>query len=51
LPNPVQEKVVSRWKSTLSIFNDNLSYMGYSIILLRKRDEVEETELFTSVPA
>lgn len=48
LPKEIRDKIASRWKKTLSVFNENLSYAGYSVILLRKRDEVEETELFTS---
>ena len=51
LPKSVRNIMASRWKNILSIFNSNLSYVGYSIIILRKREEVEETELFTSIPA
>lgn len=48
LSKDIKDKIASRWKKTLSVFNNNLSYVGYSVILLRKRDEIEETELFNS---
>ena len=51
MPKHTKKEIASRWKNTLSVFNDNLSYVGYSIILLRKRKEPEETELFTSKTA
>jgi len=51
LPKDVRENIAFRWKRTLSVFNKNLSYVGYSVILLRKREEIEETELFTSISA
>jgi len=41
-------KIKSRWRETMGIFNENLSYVGYSVILLRKRNEIEEIELFDS---
>lgn len=50
LPESIKEEIASRWKNVLLTFNENLSYVGYSVILLRKRDEIEETELFTSKP-
>lgn len=37
-----------RWLETITVFNDNLSYAGYSVILLRKRSEAEEEEFFLS---
>jgi ubiquinone/menaquinone biosynthesis C-methylase UbiE len=48
LSDELKYRIKTRWKKTLSIFNKNLFHMGYSVILLRKRDEKEETELFTS---
>jgi ubiquinone/menaquinone biosynthesis C-methylase UbiE len=41
-------KIKSRWHDTIRVFNENLSYVGYSVILLRKRGEPEEIELFDS---
>lgn len=40
--------VFNRWKKTIEIFNQNLQHTSYSVLLLRKRTEVEETELFTT---
>lgn len=37
-----------RWLETISVFNENLSYAGYSVVLLRKRTEPEEEEFFLS---
>jgi ubiquinone/menaquinone biosynthesis C-methylase UbiE len=37
-----------RWIETITVFNENLSYAGYSVILFRKRREVEEEEFFLS---
>lgn len=48
LPETTKDKIETRWRHTLSIFNKNLAHVGYSIILLRKRSEEEEFELFTS---
>ena len=44
------EKIKKRWGKTIKLFNKNLGYVGYSVILLRKRVEEEEVELFTSNP-
>lgn len=48
LPKGILKKIEERWKKTITIFNKNLSYVGYSVILLRKRGEPEEVELFNS---
>ena len=48
LPVSDRKKITERWEKTMKLFNENLSYVGYSVILLRKRDEDEEVELFTS---
>jgi ubiquinone/menaquinone biosynthesis C-methylase UbiE len=37
-----------RWVRTISVFNENLSYAAYSVILLRKRRDLEEEEFFLS---
>ncbi len=51
LPLPTLNAVKLRWKRTMKLFNENLKYVGYSIILLRKRIEPEEIELFDSIEA
>lgn len=45
----VKTKIRDKWESIMKIFNENLSYVGYSIILLRKRSEGEERELFNEI--
>jgi ubiquinone/menaquinone biosynthesis C-methylase UbiE len=47
----VRNKISNRWKRTMGLFNENLKYVGYSVILLRKRNELEEAELFDAVEA
>ena len=42
----VLQHIKKRWKSIISIFNDNLKMTNYSIILLRKSTEKEEEEIF-----
>lgn len=42
----VLQHIKKRWKSIISIFNDNLKMTNYSIILLRKSAEKEEEEIF-----
>ena len=49
LPKDVQDKIFYRWERTMKLFNNNLKYIGYSVILLRKRKEKEESELFDSI--
>lgn len=49
LPKNIFTSIKLRWEDTINLFNKNLSYVGYSVILLRKRLEPEETELFTTV--
>ncbi len=51
LPPEVLGKIKARWATTMDIFNNNLNYVGYSVILLRKRGEPEEIELFDSKEA
>jgi ubiquinone/menaquinone biosynthesis C-methylase UbiE len=48
LPKDISDKIKLRWKDTINAFNENLIYVGYSVILLRKRLEPEEIELFYS---
>ena len=49
LPFEIVNKIKDRWYKTIKVFNKNLSYVGYSVILLRKRCEPEEIELFDSM--
>lgn len=44
-PN-VKEVISERWKHILTVFNQNHHYLGYFSLLLRKRLELEEDELF-----
>ncbi|AWN81518.1 hypothetical protein DK880_00184 [Candidatus Cardinium hertigii] len=44
-PN-VREVISERWKHMLTVFNQNHHYLGYFSLLLRKRLELEEDELF-----
>jgi ubiquinone/menaquinone biosynthesis C-methylase UbiE len=46
LPIEDLKKIKSRWTEIITTFNENLKYVGYSVILLRKRKEFEEAELF-----
>ncbi|MCF7798847.1 methyltransferase domain-containing protein [Candidatus Woesearchaeota archaeon] len=41
-----QNQIYNRWKKTISIFNENLKYTNFSIMILRKRFEKEEPEAF-----
>ena len=43
------DKIKERWFYMMNVFNENLGHMGYSVILLRKRNELEEPELFGDV--
>lgn len=49
IPKAIFNKIKNRWFDTMKIFNQNLAHVGYSVILLRKRCEPEEIELFDSV--
>lgn len=48
LPEVVKGAIKKRWLSILKVFNENHKYLGYSIIVFRKRPVVEEPELFIS---
>ncbi|MEK9131851.1 MAG: class I SAM-dependent methyltransferase [Patescibacteria group bacterium] len=48
LSETVRDAIKRRWWSTLKVFNENHKYLGYSIIVFRKRSVVEEPELFIS---
>ncbi|MDE1849024.1 MAG: class I SAM-dependent methyltransferase [Nanoarchaeota archaeon] len=50
LPEEIFKAITKRWLNIVTIFNENLKYVGYSVILLRKRIEPEEVELFTNIP-
>lgn len=46
-----REEVRSRLRYFMNLFNENLSYAGFSIMLFQKRRHAEEVELFLSRPA
>ena len=48
LSESVKDAIKRRWLNILKIFNENHKYLGYSIIVFRKRPVVEEPELFIS---
>lgn len=48
LPEIVKGAIRKRWLSILKVFNENHKFLGYSIIVFRKRLVVEEPELFIS---
>jgi len=48
LSETVKDAIKRRWLSILKVFNKNHRYLGYSIIVFRKRPVVEEPELFIS---
>lgn len=47
--NPDARKILNkRYRHFIELFRDNLSHMGYSILILRKTNEKLDEELFTS---
>lgn len=46
LPTSKKDAIKDRWYRTLKIFNENLKYVGYQLILYRKAHIAEEPELF-----
>lgn len=46
LSESVKEVIRKKWLSILKVFNDNHKFLGYSIIVFRKRLILEEPELF-----
>lgn len=46
LSDNLKFKIQEKWGKIMKVFNDNIRYVGYPIILLRKR---EEKEFFTSI--
>lgn len=46
LSSEVRKAIEKRWFQHLSVFNQNHRYLGYSIIIFRKRAILEEPELF-----
>lgn len=48
IPKNIIKLIRQKWKNIIKTFNNNLKYLGYSVILLRKREELEEIELFTT---
>lgn len=49
LNETVKIKIQEKLENIMDTFNENLSHVGYSIILLRKRKEEEEQELFDNI--
>jgi len=41
-----KDLIKKRWAKTINVFNDNLSFATYSVILLRKSIQEEEDEIF-----
>jgi ubiquinone/menaquinone biosynthesis C-methylase UbiE len=48
MPNDVKEAIRERWSNILKVFNENHKYLGYDIIIFRKRPIFGEPELFLS---
>jgi len=46
LPSDVLVAIVDKAKSYFTVFNENQSYLGFAIILLRKRPIAEQRSLF-----
>lgn len=46
-----QKIIKDRLKEFMAIFNENLQYANFSILIFQKRSEKDEIELFKSVPA
>ncbi len=48
MPDDVKEAIRERWSNILKVFNENHKYLGYDIMIFRKRPILEEPELFLS---
>ncbi len=48
MPDDVKEAIRERWSNILKVFNENHKYLGYDIMIFRKRPTLEEPELFLS---
>ncbi len=48
LPEDTFNLLKKKYRDYMMLFRDNLSYMGFSILLLRKKDKEIDPELFTS---
>ena len=48
IKNEVMEILREKYSNYITLFSENLGYMGYSIMILRKRDTEIDDELFTS---
>lgn len=46
LPEDIKQSIWDRWYKTISIFNENHKYLGYILVLFRKRKIEEEVEFF-----
>lgn len=48
MSDEIKRAIRNRWTDILKIFNENHKYLGYDIIICRKRVDSEEPELFVS---
>ncbi len=48
MQSDVKNAIKDKWMNILKVFNENHKYLGYDIIIFRKRLEPEEPELFIS---
>lgn len=46
LPTEVKAMIRKKWSRILNIFNENHKYLGYDMVIFRKREIFEEPELF-----
>lgn len=44
----VKDATKQKWLKILKVFNENHKYLGYNILVFRKRATPEEPELFIS---
>ena len=49
LSEDVRETIGTKWLNILKCFNENHKYLGYDLLIFRKRLIFEESELFTSI--
>ena len=48
MPEGVKTSIKNKWHDILTVFNENHKYLGYDMLIFRKRVEPEEPELFIS---
>lgn len=49
LPRPTFEELRKVYQAHMLLFRENLSFMGYSIVILRRTNFLEDPELFTAI--